>query len=338
MEKKIITRALIESAVDHELKNMESNPKRTLRKLADMGKLFSTGRFSQWNFDMIQKMLQNEDSPYYTIIEHLVKNNDLNNLKYFCTNIGYESWVYNARILRDNCSKLKCAIPWMVIFHYNPELKDSLSKKKLKDFIESATKLGINTFSFIQEGVSGTSDELADIFEKFPTCGFFYFLPDSKIDLAYASRLKKCKNVMISINAKDKNCLDACAALRQFGSLFAIHYKYNDDDLKNTDAVKVLESCYSSQSPMLFTIQDDNCKNNISASVTDLRLHQTYPIFLWDLYSDVRSISEMICDQSSILRIKPNGFLQEPNINISIKNDSLENILKESMPKITNIA
>ena len=83
-----ITRAIIDATVDRGLREIEEDPKRSIRKLADMGKQFSKGRFVQDLYTLFQELLRNDDSPYYTAIEHLLRNTERKGLKDFGINIG----------------------------------------------------------------------------------------------------------------------------------------------------------------------------------------------------------------------------------------------------------
>ena len=50
-----ITRAMIESAVAHGLKEIEEDPKRSARRLVDLGKQFSKNRFQDLVFSVMQE-------------------------------------------------------------------------------------------------------------------------------------------------------------------------------------------------------------------------------------------------------------------------------------------
>ena len=87
MDSTKLTVAMIDTAVSRGLKDMENNPKRTIRNLADMGKRFSTGNFQQALFEVFQKLLQNEESPYYDLIQYVLLHTDHENLKKFGINM-----------------------------------------------------------------------------------------------------------------------------------------------------------------------------------------------------------------------------------------------------------
>ena len=56
---------MIESAVAHGLKEIEEDPKRSARRLVDLGKQFSKNRFQDLVFSVMQELLDNENSAYY---------------------------------------------------------------------------------------------------------------------------------------------------------------------------------------------------------------------------------------------------------------------------------
>ena len=85
-----------------------------------MGKQFSKGRFVQDLYTLFQELLRNDDSPYYTAIEHLLRNTERKGLKDFGINIGYGSLTYGARQIRSNEKTRDYQIPWLPILRLNP--------------------------------------------------------------------------------------------------------------------------------------------------------------------------------------------------------------------------
>ena len=79
----------MDATVDRGLKEINEDPRRSIRKLADLGKQFNNGRFMQDLYAIFQDLLRNDDSPYYTAIEHLLQNTDRKALKDFGINMGY---------------------------------------------------------------------------------------------------------------------------------------------------------------------------------------------------------------------------------------------------------
>lgn len=96
-----MTRSLIEQLVRGKLKDLKESPERTTRNLVDMALLFSNGRFQKQFFEIAQEMLHNESSPYYQLIYQMVSNIDTERLLTFGMNVGYNSFTYGAKIIRN---------------------------------------------------------------------------------------------------------------------------------------------------------------------------------------------------------------------------------------------
>ena len=76
MNSQDITRALIDTTVARAMVEMDADPKRSVRKLCDLGRQFSRGRFQNQIFAIFQDLLRNDESPYYQAIDFLLRSND----------------------------------------------------------------------------------------------------------------------------------------------------------------------------------------------------------------------------------------------------------------------
>lgn len=73
MNSQDITRALIDTTVARAMVEMDADPKRSVRKLCDLGRQFSRGRFQNQIFAIFQDLLRNDESPYYQAIDFLLR-------------------------------------------------------------------------------------------------------------------------------------------------------------------------------------------------------------------------------------------------------------------------
>ena len=96
-----VTYSLIEAAVNRGIKEMQEDPKRSVRKLADLGNQFARGRFQKSFFELSQTLLQDDDCPYYTLLSRLTEEIDHATLKRFGVNLGYTSWTYGSQLIRS---------------------------------------------------------------------------------------------------------------------------------------------------------------------------------------------------------------------------------------------
>ncbi|MCH4192508.1 MAG: hypothetical protein LKF52_09380 [Butyrivibrio sp.] len=343
MDTQSITRLMIDTAVSRGIKDMTDDPKRSIRKLADMGKQFSTGRFQSKIIDIIQGLLENDNSPYYSLIEDALTHTDHKCIRKFGINMGYNCWTYGARVLRAKSEELHVSLPWLLMFRYDPDAgkKHTLTPEHIRSIIEQARPLGINSFCFFQKGGVIASNELISIFREYDQCGFFYFLTDAQVTAAQGAALKSCGNVMLSIDIDAPESYDTCMALRDSKLLYGIHHFYNDSDFGSAENAENVKRYLSYNSSMVFLIQKDDCCKSAGDFAKNSRMKQSYPCFIWDLYADVREISQIICENETLIEFSSDGSVHTPagtDLNILDPDETLEHVLTKTMPVLNSEA
>ena len=196
-----ITRAIIDSTVDRSLREIAEDPKRSVRKLADLGRLFSKGRFTTEVYALVQDLLHNDDSPYYEAIEKILRNSDNQKLKTFGINLGYNGLNIGGKIARNKEKELSYRTPWMISMRINPSIPNSMSVSEIDNMIRQAKPLGIYCFSIRLEGSLMPLTNLAEIMTLHPDCAFFCLLPrKSSLKLnIYLYLHKKCDRGNINL-------------------------------------------------------------------------------------------------------------------------------------------
>jgi len=71
-----VTYAMVEVAIDRAIRDIEENPTRGIRNLVWLLAHLSTGQFLQNFLNTIRQMLTNQNSPYYYLTRHVVRNVD----------------------------------------------------------------------------------------------------------------------------------------------------------------------------------------------------------------------------------------------------------------------
>ena len=110
-----VTRSVIRLELVRAFRGMESNPKRTLRKLADLGKVCARGSVQKEIFGIFQQCLRYKDSPYFSVMQNLVRNVSTENLTTFGMNLGYNSWTDGAKKIRAKKDKEGILTSWIQI-------------------------------------------------------------------------------------------------------------------------------------------------------------------------------------------------------------------------------
>ena len=212
---------MIEAAVDRGIREMQEEPKRSVRKLADLGRQFSRGRFQKNFFDLSQTLLQDDNSPYYTILSRLTRETNHETLKKFGVNIGYTSWTYGASLIRSYEKEHGYDVPWTVFMHYLPD--GPLGLKQIGGLIEEGRSIGIYTYFIYLEEMPEDWTELTELFHSFDNSAFLLFLPDRELEDGDADLLSGCRNLLVS--AEIASCYrENIRLLKQRGCIVANHY------------------------------------------------------------------------------------------------------------------
>ena len=147
MNSQDITRALIDTTVARAMVEMDADPKRSVRKLCDLGRQFSRGRFQNQIFAIFQDLLRNDESPYYQAIDFLLRSNDPEALRQFGINIGYNSFTYGAQILRQKQKELSFAVPWVVKLRLDSRIPDTYDSSFFASVVRTGLTYGITLIS-----------------------------------------------------------------------------------------------------------------------------------------------------------------------------------------------
>lgn len=138
-----ITRAIIDSTVDRGIREVEEDPKRSIRKLTDMGRMFNRGPFLDEIYAMVQDLLRNDDSTYYTVIENLLRNTNRQNLKDFGINIGYNGFTIGRKTIQGLVGVKPFHIPWCISLRINPARRTSITVSEIESCVQQGRPLGI---------------------------------------------------------------------------------------------------------------------------------------------------------------------------------------------------
>ncbi len=341
MKSQDIKRAMIEVTVDQALREMKDDPKRSVRKLADLGKRFSKSRFRNHIFAIIQKILQNDNSPYYAALEQLLQQTETTALKKIGINIGYNSWTYGAKKIRELESLNGYNIPWNIIFRWNS--KGKLTINRMEQLIKEGQAMGIYTYFIRQESSEGYK-ELLSLFNKYPDCAFIWFLYDYTLEDTYFPTLKTASNVMTVLNAENHNCPALTLELKNAKILYSVFYTYHDGDEEQLKNNQWISSLLGFHNIFLFFLADDTCsaqtRQAVGEYILQSRFETEYPGFLVDLYCDAMRIDQIISQESCLFEIDSDGtVLSAPQEDVKnnstvLENVSLEYILQQTMPAV----
>lgn len=334
-----ITRAIIDATLDRGLREIEEDPKRSIRKLADMGKRFSRGRFVQDLYTLFQELLRNDDSPYYTAIEHLLRNTERKALKDFGINIGYTSLTYGANLIRTNERHRDYQIPWALVLRMNPRLPDSIDASELRLLLRQGTELGIYTYILRCRGEFPDLSALTEIFRKYSRCSFIFFLPDEKLSAEHLALLKRCTNIMSMFAAEGTYTDINTRSMRRQKSLYGIYAYYGDADGDSWIRRNRCQNFGSYESSFVLMVPRDDCsseyRKEIDQYIRSVRIQQLHPFVLLNLYSDIYQIDRSISNEPCFFELMEDGTIhtQDGYIQDYHRTSSLDRLFTLALPK-----
>lgn len=164
-----VTRSVIRLELVRAFRGMESNPKRTLRKLADLGKVCARGSVQKEIFGIFQQCLRYKDSPYFSVMQNLVRNVSAENLTTFGMNLGYNSWTDGAKKIRAKRDNEGILTSWIQILDLS---KSEWTAENLNAFIDFWKTYGVCTYAFLPSASFSENTFLPEVFQKQDDCAF----------------------------------------------------------------------------------------------------------------------------------------------------------------------
>lgn len=334
-----ITRAIIDATIDRGLREIEEDPQRSIRKLTDMGRQFSKGRFLQEIYAIFQELLRNDDSPYYPAIEHLLRHTDRKCLKDFGINLGYNSLTYGGKIIRGIEAKKPFQIPWALILRIDPTLPGGISPAEIEHCIRQGRPMGIYTYVIRCSGSLSCLEDLVQLLRTYKDCAFIVTLPDQELTPAQLALLKPCTNSMCLFPALTASCMPNCKNMQRQRSWYGTYDYYSDLDSRQWMAGERTHEFTEYESSFVILIARDDCtpdcRQRVGRFVKDTRLQPTYPFILFDLYEDALQIDHIMSSEACFFEILENGDIHTHNGPITDYRHalSLEQLFAKTLPK-----
>ncbi|MGN0361222.1 MAG: hypothetical protein ACI4ET_00080 [Bilifractor sp.] len=334
-----ITRALIDASVDRGLREIEEDPKRSIRKLTDMGRMFSKGRFMDEVLSIVQDLLRNDDSPYYETIEKMLRNTDRKNLKDFGISFGYSGLTYGGKVIRENDASLSYQVPWALCLRINPTLKDSMSVSELASCVRQGKSMGIYCYFIRLSGSASCLGRLMDLVRQNPECAFVSLFPDEHLNSTQIAGIKECTNSLVLFSSKGLHSQANIEAMKQNKILFGVYAEYGNEDAALWYNDQKAEDLARMNTGINLLVSDDSCSRRNEARVAkycrSLRTHPEYPMILFDLIGDAKQISHIISEDECYFELLENGDIKTATETISDfrHTTALDQLFSVGLPK-----
>ncbi|MDL2248122.1 hypothetical protein LJB89_00295 [Tyzzerella sp. OttesenSCG-928-J15] len=326
---------MIKSAVENGFKDVLENPARSIRKLVDLGLLFSGGDNQRNFFDIASRELENDKSLYYNLAERITRSMNHDKLLSFGMNFGYNALIKGAATIRSIEEKLNFNIPWCLLF--DGISGQDITIKNIAAVLEQGIELGIFTYFFRLNKDFGSIDDLIELFEEKEDCAFVLLVHPSQINSGFVERCINVKNLCIFMQLDDMKPeitrngaqLLSNSNLLRGGFINAENYSNANETMKYADILDL---------PLFIFMNENADKPDFSKEgrqqVNNMRLNLPYPVFPVDFYSDIEYIDKNISSTTCLSVIFDDGSIKAGGSqHFNIKETPLKNIFSSSMPR-----
>ena len=332
MEYSKINKIIVSNAVRKGIRDIAKDSKRALRSLVDMGAHFSKSRGPTEFFRAAQKLLDDPKSSYYKLVTNLVASVNHKTLESVGMNVGYMSWTYGAHQIRQYENANGYNVPWTVFLNC-----DSNSNADIEEIISQGQTMGIYSYMFLAGNILYNLPELLSIFRSHSDCAFILFSDSDMLSVFLSLSDSPMENVLISLEFPQKDIKENVKALCDRKRFWGMHYIYNDENAQEIISGSLLQQCLEEKSNIIFLITGSQCSPGTIAAVNEyvdkVRKSKAYPIFISNLFSDVKYVDTVISSEpfTKVLLADDTIILKEKTISdIGRKQTSLADIFKDS--------
>lgn len=332
-----LTRAIIDATVDRGLREISEDPKRSIRKLTDMGRRYSSGRFLDEIYAIMQDLLRNDDSPYYTAIEHLLRNTKRKHIKHFGINLGYHSLSFGGKVIRKLEETRPYTIPWCLILHLGSDTESDASA--LTRLVTEGAELGIYSFILRCDGSADRLGAVLDVIAEQRDAAFITLMPEGPLDAELIDQINTCTNTLFIFDAQDPCAVENTDLMRKNKLLYGMYDTYSDENAEEWISGRRAQEFLPFDTSFVFLAPSDACsertKDRMYAFVKQHRMRPKLPFIIFDLFGDFMEINRIVSDHVGYFEQMKNGDIRTAHeIVPDVSQDlSLEDLLSLSLSR-----
>ena len=304
------SRIVIKTFIKTALKDSDESPERCTRNLVDMALNFANGRFQQSFFEISRAILNNENSPYYPLIEDVLKHMDKEKLIDFGLNIGYNGCTTGAHMIRKLKRTENINVPWLISMMADTSRPDFFTD--YQSVLDQGRELGIYTY-FIN--VKENPEKLLPLIQNNPDCAIIFLCDASEVTEELAEKAEALNNLLFAVSYDD-TAEAACLVLRDHHLLYSLFWLYSEKDSSEILSGTYFRFAEEMHCPFAAVLSNMNCseetRRSVYNTVTDSRNSQLYRTIPLDLFYDTEKVGNIISSPTSVVGFDISGTLYTP--------------------------
>lgn len=216
MQNLSVKRMLALSIIGRAIREIETDPKRGLRRMIDLGREMSHSSTRQAIFAVVQDMLKKPDSPCYALMSRAVREVDRQTLQKFCVTLGWDCWTAGVQTLRAGEEQL----PWAMRL----TLDGTDDLRQLRTQWKSMRRKGVRMLIADIKNQAGFQQAL--VLTIGVTDGaFLFYVPPILITPTIVPALADCNTLAIAVEDEQPETEGALELLRQNGCLYGVFHR-----------------------------------------------------------------------------------------------------------------
>lgn len=326
-------KVIVNTIVKNAIKNLKTDPERTMRNLIDMASQFADSPFQKNLYEKLQSMLSNEESGYYSLVRDTLTKIDEETLLTFGMNMGYNGLYKGAAKIRTAEEKRGCHIPWTVSL----TIQEGQVCDAHHEIISQGEELGIHCWNLFSDHAIYDCITIAD---EHPDSAFVIFCDCAELEFPALDLISDSRNIAVVVPFDD-DAQVACELLQIAGILYGVSFTYQDSDLpriENGTLLRKMEQLHPAIclfKPRL--LEQQRLRQRVYDWITRTRLEQKFSTIPFELYEDVRLIDSVISGESVWVGFDKYGQLNTENgidrtCGLNIFRNDLPEILKRAFP------
>lgn len=331
------SRILIQTTVRKAIRDIRETPQRSTRNLVDMALNFASGQFQQEFFQMAQKMLSDERSAYYTLLQDIATHVDEEKLLTFGMNVGYNSATFGAKRIRHLEETVGYNIPWTLFLEMDCTSVIQHGER-YHALIEAGEEMGIFIWMVFSHSCAADCIELA---ARHPNSAFVIFCDHAEINWSLIDCASDLNNLMLAVPV-DENAELTCDLLREAGLMYSVYTAYAEEDLSRIQSGDLF--CDMEQLHPVFSafIPKPGCPHSVQTlayeAIHTARMAQTHATMLWELRRDCMVVDRIISGDGCWAGFSADGVFHGIDENgkeqtFAVTDSSLEELFKQAFPK-----
>lgn len=228
-----IMRGTVGMVVGKAIRDIRSDPGRSIRNLADMGGMFSTSPAQKRFFTLARSVLKIPGNPYKELLVRMTRDVSLDSLTALSLNFGYTALVFGAQRLRRYGEEMGRKLPWLLCFGFTPAGGKRLSPERLSALISEAVSFGIYTFIFVARE-AGDFRILSQLCQSHAECVFFLAVAPDLLLTEDTLPQGKIPNLVTAVEVtadSEPAAGEVFQRLRGAGRFFGYYAFYREEDL-----------------------------------------------------------------------------------------------------------